>query len=295
MSVGQRDRDDSSVRVLATASQRDSGSNRAWLSQLRHIHDEAFAFDGDRHIAGLNERFGLTGDMELSVHVPGLPPVWFNGDVEAIEPNRWALVISLNPHTPPQGFYGQGHSPDAYWNLWRTHNRDRYWYKQFYRGLALVAIAALGEKVPVDQEPDFATRRMVFTELIPYASRKFELDPDRVVELVRNDRGGATMARINRLLIEYARPTLILVNGNPGIKNFAAVYSDRLRWEEVRYPSVHQPTKTLRHFQGFVQVGSRTVPVIGFPFLRKPSTHNADIEVNQLGQLVKDFLASAPE
>ena len=238
----------------------------------------------------MNARHGLAGDDAFSVHVPGLPPVWFNGDVETIEPGRWALVVSLNPHTPPPGFYGTRHTPDAYWTLWRTHNRDVRWYPTFYRGLVRVAAAALGEAVPKERQPDFATTRMVCTEIIPYASRQFRLRPKVVAELAGTDPGVRTAAGINRLLIEGARPAVVLVNGKPAMEDFAAVYGRALRREKVGYPSAHRPEKRLWHRQGTFDPGNGPVPVAGFPFLRKPATHNADVEVDQLGSYIRAFI-----
>ena len=261
-----------------------------WLDQLRRTFDEAFGFDWEGHIATLNARFRLTGEDAFSVHVPGLPPVWFNSDVEAIEPGRWALVVSLNPHTPPPGFYGTHHTPDAYWTLWRTHNRDVFWYPTFYRPLVRVAAAAVGEAVPKERESDFATTRMVFTEIIPYASERFALRPEVVAELARTDPGVRIAAGINRLLIEGARPAVVLVNGKPAIADFAAVYGRGLRWEEERYPSAHRPEKPLWHRQGTFDPGGGPVPVAGFPFLRKPATHNANVEIDQLGRSIRAFI-----
>ena len=59
-----------------------------WLDQLRRTFDDAFGFDWEGHIATLNAGYGLAGNDAFSVHVPGLLPVWFNGDVEVIEPGR---------------------------------------------------------------------------------------------------------------------------------------------------------------------------------------------------------------
>lgn len=258
-----------------------------WLTELRGHFDAAFAVNWPALLAELNTRFGLSADDELSTHVPE-SPLWFIGDVEAIRPGAWVLAISLNPHTPAPGKYEGGHTPEFYWNLWRTHNRDFFWYPRFYAPLARVAAAALGEELPRDQEPDFATTRMVFTDLCPYASRQFALRPDQAADLVANDRGFKTMAEINRLLIEQAQPAVVLVNGKDSMRAMEAVYRGKLSWREHRYPSEDNPTKILRHLQGVLDLGAGPVPVVGFPFLRKPQTHNANVEIEQLGRCIRE-------
>src|SRR5262245_24083751 len=102
-----------------------------WLTEIRSLFDGAFADDWPAHVSDLNARYGLSADGELSVHVQE-SPLWFIGDVEAIQPGAWVLAISLNPHAPPPDFYKSGHTPEFYWKLWRTHNRDFFWYPKFY-------------------------------------------------------------------------------------------------------------------------------------------------------------------
>lgn len=261
-----------------------------WLTELRSLFDGAFADDWSAHVSDLNARYGLAADGELSIHVPE-SPLWFIGDVEAIQPGAWVLAISLNPHTPPPDFYESGHTPEFYWNLWRTHNRDFFWYPKFYGPLARVAAATLGEELLRDQEPDFATTRMVFTNLSPYASRRFALRPDQVTRLVAKDSGFHMMAQINRLLINSARPAVVLVNGVPSMKAMAAVYGGKLSWSERRYQSEENPKKVLRHHHGVLNLEAGPVPVFGFPTLRRPQTHNANVEIEQLGRCIREGLS----
>ena len=68
----------------------------SWLGELRHIHDEHFDYGWREHVRGLNGALGLEGPSGLGLAAPGLPPSWFVGDVEAVEPGEWVLAISLN-------------------------------------------------------------------------------------------------------------------------------------------------------------------------------------------------------
>src|SRR4051794_18528744 len=128
-----------------------AGSND-WRSRLRRIHDEAFNRDWDQHLLELNARLGLTGDDTLFPSVAGHPPVWFNGDVEVIEPGNWVLVLSLNYQLAGPDAYGSAFTPESFWQLWRSHNRQ-YWYARFFRPLVQVASLALGKSIPSEAEP----------------------------------------------------------------------------------------------------------------------------------------------
>ncbi|MGH2363302.1 MAG: hypothetical protein ACRDHX_01460 [Chloroflexota bacterium] len=88
-----------------------------WQEKIRRIHDGTFDVDWDRHLAALNERLKLEPEHRLSTPGPGLPPSLFTGDLTAVRPGAWALVISLNPQNGPPGGYGSGFSPDEYWTV----------------------------------------------------------------------------------------------------------------------------------------------------------------------------------
>ena len=68
-----------------------------WLQAIRDLNEEHFSFDWHTHAKELSERLDLRDEHALRLNIPDLPPMWFNGDVEAIQPGRWMLVISLNP------------------------------------------------------------------------------------------------------------------------------------------------------------------------------------------------------
>ena len=87
----------------------------------------------------------------------------------------------------------------------------------------------------------------------------------------------------------------MLVNGSAAVRDVDAVYGDRLHWEEVDYESVNgrdrqgRP-KRLWHKQGIYAASHGAVPLVGFPFLKKPATHNSSAEVEQLGRKIRAFL-----
>ena len=265
-------------------------SDKTWLDGLRRIVEESAVYDWETHLKALNTHLGLGEEERFSITIPGVSPMWFNGDVEAIQSGQWALVVSLNHQIAS---YSELPGRAGAWDFFREHNR-RFWYPRFFRPLTQVASAALAETLATEDEPEFATTRMVFVELCPYASRRFNLAPEVVVGLTSSDPGFRTAARINSLLIEEGRPALILVNGSPALAHFKAAYGDHLtQWQVVEYPSDYQgsPRKQLWHEQGLLRLGSAETHVIAFPFLRTSRTHNANIEIRQLGEMGRRLLA----
>lgn len=265
-----------------------------WRTELRELYNEALHFDWATHLSRLNTDYRLSGDGLLSTTDVGLPPAWFNGDLEAIEPGRWVLVVSLNPGKADHGAYGDALRRDNGWDFWRRHNVE-WWYWKFFRPLVQVASLALNEDVPRDQEPLFATERMVFVELCPYASRQFRLAPSIVAELSRVDPGFAIAQQFRRILIDRARPALVLVNGVAAIQDVELLDCDRLTWRQVSYPSaggvLRGRPKQLWHKQGVYTAPHTEIPTIGFPFLRTATTHNSNDELRQLGEAIRTYLA----
>ena len=144
-------------------------SDAGWSDRLRQIFDESFQVDWESHLASLNERLGLGEESRFAVSIPGLPPFWFNGDVEGLADAPWTLVVSLNHQ---MGTYRDPPTEENYWEFCRLHNQ-KHWYPRFFRPLVRLAATCLGETVAADAEPEFASRRMVFVELCPYASQRF--------------------------------------------------------------------------------------------------------------------------
>lgn len=166
----------------------------AWRAELRHIYDEQFDYEWTAHIADLNRRHRFEDRHRLATAARGMPPVWFNGNIEALKPERWVLVISLNPSLAREGQYDHVRAREAWWRLWLTYNRDHY-YPTFFDPIVRVAATALGENVPRAAYPHFATDRMLFIELCPYASREFRMGKATLAQLVRSDRGFQVAAR----------------------------------------------------------------------------------------------------
>lgn len=267
-----------------------------WLQNLRKLHDENFAFalsgGWDVHLEELNTRLGRSQDP-FATPAPGLPPVWFVGDVEALRPREWVLVCSLNQaHVAADEPWhtAQQYTSQSYWDHWRFLNRDPTNLGFYGR---LIRLAARLLDVPVNQtvEPDFATTQMVFVELCPYSTRKFRFSNADILVLASEDMGFRTAAQVRRLLIEEASPAFVLVNGVDSLRDFERLTGEHAKLEERRYTSNSASKHRLWHKQGFYRTGERPVPVVGFPFLGKPKTHNSYEEIDQLGLLVKDFLA----
>ena len=169
------------------------------------------------------------------------------------------------------------------WDYWRSLNRDD-WYPRFYRPMVRLAAAALGEEIPQEEEPDFATTRMVFVELCPYGSGHFRFGGESLMRLAAEDPGFQTAARVRNVLIREARPALVMVNGTAAITTIQSLERGQLTVEEhPPYESIGRPGKILRHWEGRYDSAAASVPVLGFPFLRKPRTHNSYAEIAQLG------------
>ena len=264
----------------------------SWVRELREIHDSNFGGDWGEHVGALNRRLGLSGPDELALPAPTLAPVWFAGNVEALPAREWVLVVSLNQRRQrgdEPWHEAQRYTAESYWEHWRWLNRD-YWHPRFYRRLVRLAAAGLGVDVQQDHESDFATNRMAFIELCPYSSEQFRIGGERLRELAEEDLGFRVAARVRQLLIEEAHPAVVLFNGMSAIEDFEVLHAPDVDWDEQRYPSVAQPEKSLWHKQGFYAGTGEPVPVVGFPFLGKPRTHNGYDEIYQLGGMVRSFI-----
>ncbi|HEX5368361.1 MAG TPA: hypothetical protein VFY10_03000 [Dehalococcoidia bacterium] len=260
--------------------------NDHWIADLRRIHDQAFSIDWQAHVDEANRRLALAGDDALRLSLPGLPPLWFNGDVQSIEPGQWTLVLSLNHQLGDEK-----HAPSApnLWDWCRTHNRVL-WYWRFFRPLVQLASMVLtGDAASVD-EREYATTRMVFVELCPYASPAFRLGAEQITELVNIDPGFETAAKVRDILINQAEPALILLNGKPTLESFEAIYGDRLDdWHRLTYASPESEARKLWHSQGFFRQARRRIPIVGFPFLRTRMSHNSNAEIRQLAAKARQF------
>jgi hypothetical protein len=257
-----------------------------WVGEVWRMLEGILDFRWDTHLDELNTRLGLGVDHRFSTNGPGEPPTFFNGDIDKLEPGRWVLVISLNPHqikqtgTPspnPRSFATLA----EYWDFWRLYNTET-WCPSFYRPLTCVAAGAIGEDLPRDAEPAFATTRMFFHELCPYASPRFGLQPQIVAELVENDYGFRIARKILDIAAGKGKPALILVNGNAAVASLAASKGAQVRWSEMVYPSASKPEKRLHHWEGNYRTAHGQISIAGFPFLHTMGGFNSHIEIAQL-------------
>jgi len=264
-----------------------------WQQAIRDLHNEAWGYDWDTHLARVNARLRLTGPNAFGLP-PGLPPAWVVGDLESLPVSEWVLVVSLNQarRADEAGWHvAQGYTSQSYWDHWRFLNRD-WWEPRFYRPLVRLAATALDLSVDQDDEATFATTQMIFLELCPYPSRQFALDGPTVEQLAIDDVGFRTAAAIRRLLIEEAAPAAILVNGVAAVEEFGRFHGASVGLTERRYPSVNR-ARSLRHWEGVYASTHGPVPVVGFPFLRKPSTHNSYADIEHLGRRIRVLRAGA--
>ena len=264
--------------------------SNSWVRELRRLHDENFDYPWDQHIGALNAAIGLEGRHAFGLAAPTLAPSWLVGDVEVVEPGRWVLVVSLNQARREEdeaSHTARNYTPQSYWDHWRFLNRN-WWEPRFYRPLVRLASRAMRAETPAEAEPEFATSRMIFVELSPYPSREFAISADDIHRLATVDRGYRIATRVREILIHDGEPALVVLNGLRTIEAFAHVHRDRARFDEWRrYPSVHNARRMLRHREGRYDAGLSGVPLLGMPFLRKAGTHNANSEVDQLGDMAR--------
>src|SRR5690349_19510314 len=95
-----------------------------WSARVNALHEWSMGYDWSRHLLDLNERCHLSKAEELSLSLPGCPPAFFNGNIEALEPNRWVLVVSINPALAKKGHYPPVAKQDS-WGFWCEHNRRK--------------------------------------------------------------------------------------------------------------------------------------------------------------------------
>ena len=273
-----------------------------WVQQLRELHDESFSADHDwaAHMRSLNQGIGATGLRELATPAPGLPPSWFVGDVENLQPGRWVLFIGLNQARVPGDepwHLAQRYTPQTSWDYWRLVNRkSETWNTGYYRPRARLVASALGVEVGGDREREFATGSIVFVEICPYSSERFQFAGEDLLRLSVQDHGFRTAAKLRRILVQHGRPAMVMVSGNQALTVLERADRDHLVLGERRsYQSVGRPEKALWHREGHYTSGLSRVPVLGFPFLRTQSTHNSYAEIDQLGDRARVLVRESRE
>jgi hypothetical protein len=268
-----------------------------WYREIRGIHDGHFHDPWEARADAINQHLGLLPVHALRTPGEGVPPPWFIGDVDAVSPGRWALTISLNHQARPDAhetldhFAGAPITPASYWDYCREFN-IRHCYRPFFGPLANVAAAGLEEQLTRCDACVFATNRMIFAEICPYGSNRFSLGWPAIEELLRSDLGFQLASRVNHLLVTSGQSGLVMVNGTKAITMFEHLYAGGINWRVLRYDSVDLPRdgrkrKRLWHRYGSLHLEGRIVPVVGFPFLRTPRTHNSAAELEQLGGYVR--------
>lgn len=273
-----------------------------WLDELRRDFDDAFTRDWRLHVRALNTELGLTGSHAL-VELDR-PPEYFWGDLDALVPGNWVAAVSLNPQITSaewdDWYAAQRWDAQSYWDYLNRRDLRQgldgtpfraqdYFYPRFARPLVRLARAALGAAAVADDEVDVAMRRMAFFEILPYPSKAYVPRPEQAVRLIRDDPGCRVATRAALGAIRERRPAIVLVNGGDAVHVFGAVHG--VEWHERRYSSASRPSKSLRHLEGLLPGPRGGIPVIGFPQLRGMSSHNSNLEIDQLADRVQQVVS----
>lgn len=275
-----------------------------WWRPLRDLNDRYYAGPRNgirwgQHVEGLNRELGLQGNQALSTFPKAdLPPAWFIGDVTSVVPGEWALVFSLNPAADDDAAFYAGREWDAgrFWE-YQTGWLREWWNPRFHGPLAGLVARSVGRAGIEDAEAlqRFAAECIVFAELCPYASKQFALSAEVLQLLRERDVACRIEAEMTDRMLREGAPRVVLVNGNRAIEHFETRYGSALSWELRQYESEAKPGKTLWHMEGTLQVGDRVVPTAGFPFLKKPATHNFRLEIEQLGRSIAGRVEAVTE
>lgn len=258
----------------------DAGPSRAWIDDVRRIHDQQFDVRWSYHVSRINSMLGLNGHGQLQLPHPVMPPPWFNGDIERLVPDNWVLVVSLNPHIDPTdtSLHGTSFSAQGWWDYWREFNRtSAHWKGQFFPRLVKLAARCLDEDAPANMN-EFAATRMLFIELCPYASPSFSgWSWSTVKRVAEQDVGFATARLIRQTVFEHGRPRLVLCNGRYAAWDVKDQQCPEMEQVEVRLSRGAGPA--VRLWRGTFRSRSGAFPVIGFNQLgRRNSRPNEETE-----------------
>src|SRR5215216_831609 len=97
-----------------------------WYDEIRTIFDRSSQEEWLPRLDQFNNRPPIKKvGTTFSLPKAGQPPAWFNGDITALDPGEWVLVVMDNPDaslvsTPDV----DDEIPDAWWNHWRTFNAE---------------------------------------------------------------------------------------------------------------------------------------------------------------------------
>lgn len=137
---------------------------------------------------------------------------------------------------------------------------------------------------------EFATSRMCFIEICPYASGAFGAEHAELIGQLEGDTGFKLNSRFREEIVGNGQPAVILANGNRVVEDFEKV-DGQVSWTSKRYASEDEQVALLRWSPGTYQLPSGSnVPIVGFPFLNKAKSANSHGEYGQLGRKIERFL-----
>ncbi len=255
-----------------------------WWRSVKALDTWSHTYDWKTHLETVNQKFRLSGERELVLSVKGWPPAWFTGNIEALRPREWVLVVSLNPARPSPQHYA-GRTGDDSWAFWCEHNLDSsFWNKstKFFPRLAELARRALPRYASTLDDESIASDHMLFLEFCPYASTKYPFEVwDRAYgakSLADSDIGFAINRQIRHLAFHHGQPLIALIQGGHARSDI----------EDFQCPGLSKPTSTvdlsgLRVSSGRYDGWHGQVPILGFPFFSAPTKLKIEDRLELLG------------
>jgi len=199
--------------------------SQRWYDPIRKEFDASFNDTWAPRLARFSHELP-TKAAATKFHLPhkDVPPAWFNGNLTAMKPGEWVLVVSNNPHGPGIGptlpLADADASREGWWNHLHTVNPDGANWGRPGVFPKVIDLAAAARGVDVSAGPgasdDFAAERMLVIEFCPYASQTWptiQWDPT-MKQLAQETEGIRRYARrIRGLLFEYGQPKAVLCLG----------------------------------------------------------------------------------
>jgi hypothetical protein len=261
-----------------------------WWEPIKELDLSARQIDWTSHLARLNERYDLPPETAFSCSIPDWPPAWFTGNIEALQPGRWVLVVSINPAAPAPNHY-QDHLGSDPWTFWTEHNRDSsHWNRRtkFFPRLADLSRTALELDPEKYGDEDVASEYMLFLEFCPYASGQFRGwrwdGRGGVQELANGDIGFAINRQIRQIAFLHGQPKLALLQGAQAAFDVKD-YQDPGMIQD--YVSNNPPYRIWKgEFRGY----RHRTPIIGFPFLNSPSELTIDARLDLIREAISSVL-----
>lgn len=145
-------------------------------------------------------------------------PAWINGDPALMEPGKWVLVVSLNPHIDPDNNKLQvrtDYSPKEWQAVWKIFNATReHWKGSFFPHLGRLASTCLALELDREQEKTFVHEQMLFIEFCPYASPNLRgIKWEEWKSLAEGEPAFEVSRHVRRILFDFGEPALVLCNG----------------------------------------------------------------------------------